>query len=91
MTLNEFFRKVRHGREWRIEWNGQVRCSDGRCPLGAADDDLVDVPSWKGAEKLLGLAPGLASKIAKAADHRTNRHRPWLLKNLGMPVPSVKG
>lgn len=84
MTLKAFFRKVRRNRYWSVQWSGEVRCADGRCPLGAADDDLAAVPSYTGAGKLLGLAPGLAKKIAHAADHRNDRNRLWLLKNLGL-------
>lgn len=83
MTLKEFFRRIRRGRYWHVNVFGEVRCDDGRCPLGAADDDLKDVPSFRGAARLLGLSVLAANKIANAADHRHSRHRPWLLKELG--------
>ena len=89
MTLREFFRKVRR-RKWAIQWNGALRCEDGRCPLGAADDDLKGVPSFRGAAKLLGLPIPVARKIARAADMEKSRYRPWLLKNLGISV-DLKG
>jgi hypothetical protein len=84
MTVKEFFRKIRRNRTWEIRWDDTVRCVDDRCPLGAADDDLKDVPSARGASRLLGLSLQVARRIASGADNPRSRHRSWLLKNLGI-------
>lgn len=84
MTLREFFRKARRGHSWSLTDWGEVRCANGRCPLGAVDDDLAPVPSYKGAAQMLGLSVSDARKIANAADRPHDKHRPWLLENLGI-------
>jgi hypothetical protein len=86
MTLEKFFLRVRRGRIWSVDPFGRVRCQDGRCPLGAFDDDLAPVPSFRGAAKMLGLSVPMARKIAWAADNGSSKDRLWLLKNLGIKL-----
>ena len=96
MTLKEFFRKARRGRTWRCvdgEFGGTwIRCEDGLCPMAAVAPRHEFVPRGGGAilnsdaERLLGLPRRTVVRIAQAADYDDSRHRPWLLKNLGVSL-----
>ncbi len=80
MTLQEFFRKARRGRKWRVTRLGQVRCAKGDCPLAALSGEWNEVD----AARALGLRVVTAAKIARAADSAYHWDRPWLLKQLGI-------
>ena len=81
MNVKQFFRLIRR-KTFSSTWDGALRCDDGRCPLGAANSDLVPVPSAYGASQLLGLRFATARKIAGAADSARSPNRRWLLKHL---------
>ena len=83
MKLKEFFRKARRGRKWRVQkdgWRSKVRCQDGDCPLTAVTGQW----SIFDAADQAGLRYATAEKIAIAADDDRSKHRPWLLKHLGV-------
>lgn len=86
MTLKQLFRRARRGRTWIIDNRYQIRCHDGKCPLGAVEDQLVNVPQIEMAARAIGIRVSLARKIAHAADRRYSPDRAWLMKNLGMGV-----
>lgn len=90
MTLKEFFAKARRGRRWSIEWNGNVSCRGGFCPLGAvakirrADGSFEKRPHWETAARILGLRENDADRVLRGSDYARSKQRKWLLKNLGL-------
>lgn len=89
-TFESICRAARRGRKWRVTRGGDIRCEDGRCPLGAVFPGLGKIP-WG---KIKGVPARTADAIVNAADRRhwwqpLVRSRPRMLKLLGIKAPGL--
>lgn len=93
MTLKQLIKLAKKGREWKLEDELEIRCSNGLCPIIAAfcnkfpHDPQPRSWMYDVAGKRLGLDSELAERIASAADCNEGSDlviRAELLKGLGL-------